>query len=137
MMKEEFQVEDLINILSECGLTELEYQQDENIKIRIKKSPEPKNIVIKENLEVSKVVQKKEEPIKTILSTGIGKYYYDNLVSVGDKIKVGQDLGYIFVMGLKTPLKATVGGEITEITVQNGGIVDYGKVLIKVKSTGR
>ncbi|MEG0069092.1 acetyl-CoA carboxylase biotin carboxyl carrier protein [Cetobacterium sp.] len=137
MMKEEFQVEDLINILSECGLTELEYQQDENIKIRIKKSPEPKNIVIKENLEVSKVVQKKEEPIKTILSTGIGKYYYDNLISVGDKIKVGQDLGYIFVMGLKTPLKATVGGEITEITVQNGGIVDYGKVLIKVKSTGR
>lgn len=137
MMKEEFQVEDLINILSECGLTELEYQQDENIKIRIKKSPEPKNIVIKENLEVSKVVQKKEEPIKTILSTGIGKYYYDNLISVGDKIKVGQDLGYIFVMGLKTPLKATVGGEITEITVENGGIVDYGKVLIKVKSTGR
>ncbi|MBC2851384.1 hypothetical protein H5J22_08225 [Cetobacterium sp. 8H] len=137
MIKEEFQVEDLINILSECGLTELEYQQDENIKIRIKKSPEPKNIVIKENLEVSKVVQKKEEPIKTILSTGIGKYYYENLISVGDKIKVGQDLGYIFVMGLKTPLKATVGGEITEITVENGGIVDYGKVLIKVKSTGR
>ncbi|WP_297597036.1 biotin/lipoyl-containing protein [uncultured Cetobacterium sp.] len=137
MKKEEFQVEDLINILSECGLTELEYQQDENIKIKIKKSPEPKKTFVKEKLEVSKVVQKKDELIKTIVSTGIGKYYYENLISIGDKIKVGQDLGYIFVMGLKTPLRATVGGEITEITVENGGIVDYGKILIKVKSTGR
>ena len=56
---------------------------------------------------------------------------------IGDKIKVGQDLGYIYVMGLKTPLKSTVGGEVTEITVEDGGVVDYGKVILKVKATAR
>lgn len=40
-------------------------------------------------------------------------------------------------MGLKTPLKSTVGGEVMEITVEDGGVVDYGKVLLKVKATAR
>ena len=40
-------------------------------------------------------------------------------------------------MGLKTPLKATVAGEVLEITVKDGGVVDYGKALLKVKATAR
>lgn len=34
--KEEFQIEDLINVLSECGLTEISYEENENLKIKIK-----------------------------------------------------------------------------------------------------
>ena len=137
MKKEEFQIEDLSNVLSECGLTEISYEENENLKIKIKKSPQPKVVMPKEILQPVKEVSKKEENIKTVVSTGIGKYFYEGIVEVGDKIKVGQDLGYIYVMGLKTPLKSTVGGEVTEITVEDGGVVDYGKVILKVKATAR
>ena len=137
MKKEEFQIEDLINILSECGLTEISYEENENLKIKIKKSPQPKVVMPKEVLQTVKEINKKEENIKTVVSTGIGKYFYEGIVKIGDKIKVGQDLGYIYVMGLKTPLKSTVGGEVTEITVEDGGVVDYGKVILKVKATAR
>lgn len=137
MKKEEFQIEDLINVLSECGLTEISYEENENLKIKIKKSPQPKVVMPKETPQPTKETGKKEENIKTVVSTGIGKYFYKDAVKIGDKIKVGQDLGYIYVMGLKTPLKSTVGGEVMEITVEDGGVVDYGKVLLKVKATAR
>lgn len=137
MKKEEFQIEDLINVLSECGLTEISYEENENLKIKIKKSPQPKVVMPKETPQPVKETGKKEENIKTVVSTGIGKYFYKDAVKIGDKIKVGQDLGYIYVMGLKTPLKSTVGGEVMEITVEDGGVVDYGKVLLKVKATAR
>lgn len=48
MKKEEFQIEDLINVLSECGLTEISYEENENLKIKIKKSPQPKVVMPKE-----------------------------------------------------------------------------------------
>lgn len=137
MKKEEFQIEDLINVLSECGLTEISYEENENLKIKIKKSPQRKVILPKETPQVAKEANKKEDNVKTVVSTGIGKYFYADMVKVGDKIKVGQDLGYIYVMGLKTPLKSTAGGEVLEITVEDGGVVDYGKVLLKVKATAR
>ena len=137
MKKEEFQIEDLINVLSECGLTEISYEENENLKIKIKKSPQRKVVLPKETTQVTKEVNKKEENLKTVVSTGIGKYFYKDMVKIGDKIKVGQDLGYIYVMGLKTPLKSTVSGEVLEITVEDGGVVDYGKVLLKVKATAR
>ncbi len=137
MKKEEFQIEDLIDILSECGLTEISYEENENLKIKVKKSPQPKVVMSRETPQPLKEINKKEENIKAVVSTGIGKYFYKDVVKIGDRIKVGQDLGYIYVMGLKTPLKATVGGEVTDITVEDGGVVDYGKVLLKVKTTAR
>jgi len=137
MKKEEFQIEDLINVLSECGLTEIIYEENENLKIKIKKSPQPKVIIPKETSHSRKETAKKEENIKTVASIGIGKYFYKDAVKIGDKIKVGQNLGYIYIMGLKTPLKSTVSGEVLEITVEDGGVVDYGKGLLKVKATAR
>ncbi|MCQ8211611.1 hypothetical protein NON08_03415 [Cetobacterium somerae] len=137
MKKEEFQIEDLINVLSECGLTEISYEENENLKIKIKKSPQRKVVLPKETTQVTKEINKKEDNLKTVVSTGIGKYFYKDIVKIGDKIKVGQDLGYIYVMGLKTPLKSTVSGEVLEITVEDGGVVDYGKILLKVKATAR
>lgn len=138
MKKEKFQIEDLINVLSECRLTEISYEENENLKIKIKKSPQPKVVMPRETSQpVKESITKKEESIKNVISTGIGRYFYKDVIGVGDKIKVGQDLGYIYVMGLKTPLKSTVGGEVIDITVEDGGVVDYGKVLLKVKATAR
>ena len=137
MKKEEFQIEDLINVLSDCGLTEISYEENENLKIKIKKSPHKKIVLPKEVIQPTKDIAKKDDTLKTVVSNGIGKYFYKDIIKIGDKIKVGQDLGYIYVMGLKTPIKSTVSGEISEITVEDGGVVDYGKTLLKVKATAR
>lgn len=138
MKKEDFQVEDLITVLSECGLTELRYEKD-NVKVKIKKAPTPKKIVVKDAVKTPRKEIKAVEKFEEIVSGGIGKFYFENakgqkLISVGDSIKVGQDLGFTLVMGTRTPLKSTVDGTIVEILVENGGIIDYGKVLIKVRA---
>lgn len=138
MKKEDFQVEDLITVLSECGLTELRYEKD-NVKVKIKKAPTPKKIVVKDAVKTPKEEIKAVEEFEEIISSGIGKFYFENakgqkLISIGDNIKVGQDLGFTLVMGTRTPLKSTVDGTIVEILVENGGIIDYGKVLIKVRA---
>lgn len=137
MKKEEFQIEDLINILSEHGLTEVSYEENEDLKIKIKKEPQKTIVAPKEVVQQIKEIKKSEDNIKEVVSTGIGKYFYSEIVKIGNKIKVGQDLGHIAVMGLKTPIKSTVNGEIVEILVENGGVVDYGKTLLKVKTTVR
>lgn len=138
MMKDDFQVEDLIAVLSECGLTELKYEKD-NIKVKIKKSPTVKKVVEKKEIKETVEVKKPVEKLKEVISSSIGRFYFENsngdkLMSVGDKIKVGQELGFTLVMGTKTPVKSEVAGTIAEILVDNGGVIDYGKVLVKIKA---
>lgn len=136
MKKAEIQVEELIKILTECGLTELKYEEEEkNLKIKLKKAPEMK-VKAPEPKKVVKKEEVKLDTYKFVTSSGIGTYYFDfNSIKVGTKIKVGQELGVIEVMGIRTPVKSNVSGEIVEILVESGGVVDYGKELIKVKST--
>ncbi|MGL4307788.1 acetyl-CoA carboxylase biotin carboxyl carrier protein [Cetobacterium sp. SF1] len=140
MKKEGFNIESLIKILDKNKLTELDYQ-DSKLKITIKKPAEAvENIVTQEKKKVSveKTPKVKDEIIE-ILSDSIGRFFYkdnsgNSIVSVGDTIKVGQDIGYISTIGVKNIVKSTVAGEIVEIAIDNGGIADYGKVLLKVKT---
>lgn len=139
MKKEEFQMEDLIAVLSECGLTELKYEKD-NIKVKIKKAPTMKKVVEKKEVKKVEKDNKPVEKLEEIKSHSIGRFYFeksngDKLMSVGDKIKVGQELGFTLVMGTKTPLKSSIDGTIVEILVDNGGIIDFGKTLVKVRAT--
>lgn len=138
MKKEEFQIEKLIEILTESELTELKYEENDKLKVKIKKSAvaRPKQMPVK-----TKEIKNEVKPVdntKGVISEAIGRFFYkdndgDSIIKVGDKIKEGQELGYLFVMGIKTPIKSTLSGEITEIKVENGGIVDYGKEIVRVK----
>nr|WP_255492182.1 biotin/lipoyl-containing protein [Cetobacterium sp. 2A] len=118
-------------------MTEINYEEP-NFKITIKKPLE-----VASQKSVEKIMPKIEKEVKVntkeILSNSIGRFFYktssgDDIISVGDQIKVGQDIGYITTIGVKNHVKATVSGEIEEICLENGGIADYGKVLLKVKS---
>lgn len=135
MKNDKFQVEDLISVLGEFELTELEYEE-KDLRVKIKK--EKQNIVKIKN-ETQNIEAKKEEVVlKDVVSTEIGIFMYisqlgEKMISIGDIIKVNQVIGTAMVMGIKTPIKSTVSGEIVEIMVENGGVIDYGKPLIKVK----
>ena len=54
-------------------------------------------------------------------------------VNVGDKVKKGQVLCIIEAMKLMNEIESEYDGEITEILVNNEGVVDYGMPLFKIK----
>ena len=82
---------------------------------------------------------KAEANVKTITSPLVGTFYAapspDDapFVSVGDTVKKGQVIGIVEAMKLMNEIESEHDGVITEIMVNNGDMVEYGQVLIKVK----
>ena len=82
---------------------------------------------------------KADANIKTITSPLVGTFYAapspDDapFVSVGDTVKKGQVIGIVEAMKLMNEIESEHDGVITEIMVNNGDMVEYGQVLIKVK----
>lgn len=57
----------------------------------------------------------------------------ETFVSVGDKIKKGDQVGFIEAMKVFNDVKSNVAGVVEEITVANGDAVEFGGVLIRVR----
>ena len=82
---------------------------------------------------------KSDANIKTINSPLVGTFYAapspDDVpfVSVGDTVKKGQVIGIVEAMKLMNEIESDHDGVITEIMVNNGDMVEYGQVLVKVK----
>ncbi|MFJ7308865.1 acetyl-CoA carboxylase biotin carboxyl carrier protein [Peribacillus frigoritolerans] len=78
--------------------------------------------------------------IHTISSPMVGTFYAapspdsDPYVSVGAQIKEGSVLCIVEAMKLMNELEAEVNGEIVEILVENGQLVEYGMPLFLVKT---
>ena len=53
-------------------------------------------------------------------------------VQVGDKVKKGDVLCIIEAMKLMNEIQADADGEIADICVQNGDLVEYGQTLFKI-----
>lgn len=77
--------------------------------------------------------------LKVIKSPLVGTFYSapspDDapFVSVGDTVKKGQVIGIVEAMKLMNEIESEHDGIVTEIVVNNGDMVEYGQVLIKVK----
>ena len=80
-----------------------------------------------------------DENVKTITSPLVGTFYSasspdaEPFVRVGDTVKKGQVVGIVEAMKLMNEIECEHVGGITEIIVNNGDMVEYGQVLIKVK----
>lgn len=129
-------VQNIMKLLKETDVRELEMEEDK-VKIYLKKGngvvmahhPAPV-AVAEEVVEVKEYVEVK--------SKKIGKYFYKNkdgeaLFQVGQAVEEGAKLGYVDTMGIKNEVIANATGIITEIFVKNGGVADYGKVLVKIE----
>ena len=133
MEKEEIMIDELIKILAEKNLSEINYESKE-LKIKMKKD-------LVQNLEediVLEEIKEEEEVFTYVKSTYIGRFYFfdksgSSLLNIGDEIKVGQTIGYISTVGIKTPVKSDKNGVLEEILLKNGDTTDYGKSLIKIK----
>lgn len=86
--------------------------------------------------------EEKEEPkLHQIVSSGVGVFSVSSaqgtvpLVKVGDKITVNSIVCRCIVeaLGIVHEIKADVNGEIVEVFVQDGQLVEYGQPLFLVK----
>lgn len=133
MENEEIIVDELIKILSLKNLSEIKYEANE-LKIKVKKDlyEEAEEVEIEEENEIT------EEIFSFIKSTNIGRFYFfdkngNPLIKVGQPLKIGQIIGYISTVGIKTQIKSDKAGIIEEVLLKNGETTDYGKSLIKIK----
>lgn len=80
-----------------------------------------------------------DDNAKTVTSPLVGTFYSapspdaEPFVRVGDTVKKGQVVGIVEAMKLMNEIECEHDGVITEIMVNNGDMVEYGQVLIKVK----
>ena len=103
-----------------------------------KKVPEIKGNSIKKIEEKEKISQE-QSVYFTIVSPMIGTFYRSPapnegpFINVNDKVKTHQTVCIIEAMKLMNEIESEVNGDIVEILVQDGDIVDCGQALMKVK----
>ena len=56
-------------------------------------------------------------------------------VKIGDRVDVGQTLCIIEAMKLMNEIKSTCDGEVVEVFVENGQVVQYGERLFTIRSS--
>ena len=129
-------VEELMKVLHDQKLTEISYE-DSNFKVIIK-GPLTAAVKKEKTKETSIIENKEVVNFKEVVSDHIGRYFYvkkngEPVIEVGQKIKAGQDIGYVSTVGVDTTITSNYSGTIEEIYVENGNPVDYGRPLLKIK----
>jgi biotin carboxyl carrier protein len=56
-----------------------------------------------------------------------------DVLQVGATVKKGQIIASVQALGLNNDLEAPIDGEVTEVLVAEGDVVDYGFIIAKVK----
>lgn len=148
------EIKKIMKDMEELKLTEFSLELPDGTKISLKREalgPAPeiralpnipimpsqniKPIAVQENKEMVKV----EENYKIVKSPMVGTFYEKpsptakKFVEVGDKVKKGDILCIIEAMKLMNEIESEYDGEIVEILVKDGEMVDYGKPLFKIK----
>ena len=116
-------------LMAELGLTGLEVTEKDQV-IRLERSPAP-----------AAAAPQGAAPADTVevASPMVGVFYAapaedaEPFVKVGDKVKRGQTLCIVEAMKLMNEIMAEVDGEIVEICVANGQVVDYGSPLFRIR----
>lgn len=140
-MKKKIEVlENLMNIIASEKLTELNYEE-KGLKISLKRpyAISSKKIESRTNNKTDKIVSSEEIEGRKILSEGIGHFHSLSKngtldFKIGDSINEGDKIGYIFAMGLKTPIISKYTGFIEEIYIEEGDIIDFSKPILKLKN---
>ncbi|MBB6448433.1 acetyl-CoA carboxylase biotin carboxyl carrier protein [Geomicrobium halophilum] len=153
------EIKELIKTVDESGIGELEIKNEEKATIAIRKekaepvqqvsAPLPQGVPTPPPAQTpeqsggatstSSTDIEPADDCKKITSPMVGTFYRspspdtDPYVQVGDRIEEASVVCIVEAMKLMNELEAEVSGEITEILVENGELVDYGQPLFFVK----
>ena len=144
-------IKKLIDDMGNSKIDELNIEFPDGIKISMKKDKAPvmppmpqetvQYITVPEKKVEEKVEQKNEvsEEYKIVKSPMVGTFYSKSspdakeYVEVGSKVKKGDILCIVEAMKLMNEIESEFDGEIAEVCVKDGEMVDYGKPLFKIK----
>ncbi|UXR79302.1 MULTISPECIES: acetyl-CoA carboxylase biotin carboxyl carrier protein [unclassified Staphylococcus] len=145
------EIKELIEMLDQSNLTEIKIENKDS-KISLKKekitqqitaasvpsvaqvSPEPSPLE-----QIPTVHQEVADSLKTISAPMVGTFYKapspeeSPYVQVGDQVNPETTVCILEAMKLFNEIQAEVSGEIVEILVEDGQMVEYGQALFKVK----
>jgi len=103
-------------------------------------TPVPKKEVANQEAVPEESEQSEAEDLIEIISPMVGTFYKkpspesDNFVAVGSKVDTDTVVCIVEAMKLFNEIEAEVTGEITDILVKDGELVEYGQPLFKVRS---
>ena len=146
------EIKQLMDDMGNSKLSSIDIEFPDGIKISMTKTTEKGlSVVTAEQtmpvtVEVPQVPVKQEkkdlemtESFKIIKSPMVGTFYASSspdkppYVKVGDKIKKGQVVCIVEAMKLMNEIESEFDGEIAEICIKDGEMVEYGKPLFKIK----
>lgn len=144
------EIRSLAQIMQDAGLTSLEVTEDGQ-KIKLEKKPAVQPVVptilpVGTNAPVAcgpagnpAPKQESAEHLKEIKSPMVGVFYTspspesEPYVKVGSKVKKGDVICMVEAMKLLNEINSDQDGEIAEICVDNGQVVEYGQTLFKLR----
>jgi acetyl-CoA carboxylase biotin carboxyl carrier protein len=137
-------VRKLADLLSETGLTEIEYSEGDR-RIRINKQPGPAAAPIAFAAPLPAAAAASEAaalpapaPVDAIPSPMVGTVYLSPepsaapFVRVGDRVAEGATLLIIEAMKVMNPIRSPRAGTITAILVEDGQPVEFGEALVAI-----
>jgi len=147
--------EDIKKLIEDMGnskVDELKIEFPDGIKIGMKKNmPIVKEVAVTPNAmpavtvntlatgEKIEVEEKEEEEYKVIKSPMVGTFYArpspkaEPYIKVGDRVKKGDVVCIVEAMKLMNEIESEFDGEVVEICAKEDEMVEYGKVLVKIK----
>ena len=147
-----YDIKKLINDMGNSKIDELKIELPDGIKISMKKDKTPvapvmpaetvQYISVPDTKEIKKEVNEKEESkeeYKIVKSPMVGTFYSKSspnakpYAEIGQKVKKGNILCIVEAMKLMNEIESEYDGEIVEICVNDGDMVDYGKPLFKIR----
>ena len=140
------EIKQIIKDMEKSKLSELEIEFKDGTKIKMKKEiintisekcNNSENIIQK---EVYEDVDNKNEVYENIVTLPMVGMFYRKpspdskpYVQIGDVVKKGDVLCLIEAMKLMNEIESEFDGVITEVLVEDGKPVDFGKPLFKIK----
>lgn len=139
------EIRELAQIMKENGLGMLELQEDgTNLRMEAASAAAPAAPAAPASAASAAPVATQDgtpvdfNNLKEVKSPMVGVFYQapspeaDPYVRVGSKVKKGDVLCVIEAMKLLNEITADTDGEIVDVCVENGQLVEYGQVLFKI-----
>ena len=121
---------------TEKGLSVVTAEKTMPITVEI---PEVPAIQQKQNTVLVNVQTQNEANVNVITSPMVGTFYASSApdkppyVKKGDKVSKGQVVCIVEAMKLMNEIESEFDGEIVEVCVKDGDVVEYGMPLFKIK----
>lgn len=141
------QVDSLIEKMERASLTEISYK-DKDVDIKLKRDLAPAVTQVPQTVQTQSAPQVPQTPAQevqpedegiVVRAPMVGTFYKapspeaDAYVKVGDKVSSTSVVCILEAMKLFNEIQADVSGEVTEILVDDGDMVEYNQPLFRLR----